>query len=173
MATHSPCALAFIYPHTSLTKIVGKPSYGTLQKLLKEVYANARTIYSTRGGGNNGHLALVMPDSEYRRRTAGVPFEPPTHPGKAPTTGALITMVEFEAAHKIHVAKEKEFQVYTQVGASLKAQLLATIESTYTNALEDPMFGFADITPLDIMAHLRTVYGQLKPDDRGALRKTL
>ena len=115
MATHSPGAMAFIYPHPNLTKIIGKPSYGTLKQLQKEIYANARTVFSTRGGGANGHLCLVMPDLEYLRRTIGVPFDPPTHPGAAPTTGAFISLVEFDSAHKVHAALEKEFRIYNQV----------------------------------------------------------
>jgi hypothetical protein len=172
MAAHSS-AMAFIYPHPTLSKIIGKPSYAALKLLQKEIYANARTVFSTRGGGNNGHLCLVMPALEYLIRTIGVPFNPPVYPGAPPTTSLFITLVEFEAAHKVHAALEKEFRIYNQVGASLKAQLLVAIDSTYTNVLEDPLFGFADVTPLAIMMHLRTHYGQLKPEERGAIRESL
>lgn len=173
MASSSSGALAFTYPHPSLTKVLGKPSYGSLKQLQKEIYANARTVFSTRGGGRNGHLCLVMPELEYLVRTTGVPFIPPTHPGAAPATAAFISLVEFDSAHKSHAALVKEFEIYTQVGASLKAQLLEAIDSTYTSTLEDPLFGFADVTPLAFMVHLRDSYGQLKPEDRGVLRESL
>jgi hypothetical protein len=78
--------MAFIYPHPTLTKIIGKPSYAALKLLQKEIYATARTVFSTRGGGNNGHLCLVMPALEYLIRTIGVPFNPPVYPGAPPET---------------------------------------------------------------------------------------
>ena len=115
MSTHSPGPLAFIYPHPILTKVIGKPTYGSLKQLQKEIYANTRTVFSTRGGGRNGHLSLVMPELEYLVRTIGVPFEPPTHPGAPPATAAFISLVKFDSAHKAHTAMVKEFQVYTQV----------------------------------------------------------
>jgi hypothetical protein len=58
-------SLPFTYPVLS-TLIIGEPTFTSLKKLRREIYANALVaITSTRGGGTNGHLALVMPS--YRR----------------------------------------------------------------------------------------------------------
>jgi hypothetical protein len=78
------------FPHPDLTIIVGKPTYATIRKLQKELYANARTIPSTLGGGHNGHLALVMMDEEYLVISA-VNYDEPIHPGTQPVHQANAT----------------------------------------------------------------------------------
>jgi hypothetical protein len=72
-----------IFPHPELTPIVGEPNNKSLQLLQKELYANARAVHSTRGGGANGHLAIIMPAPDYLTRTQ-IEFVPPVHPGVAP-----------------------------------------------------------------------------------------
>jgi hypothetical protein len=56
---------SFPLPHEQLTLIPGKLSAATIRQLKKELYANARSIHSDRGGGLNGHLGLVMPTAAY------------------------------------------------------------------------------------------------------------
>ena len=60
-----------------------KPTNTTLQLLQRQIYTNARSVPSTRGGGLLGHLAVVMNDAEYLAR-AGVAFIIPLHPGPPP-----------------------------------------------------------------------------------------
>jgi hypothetical protein len=62
MATTSTSTRSFPFPHPNLTHIVGKPTASTLKQLRKEVYANARSVHSERGGGQNGCLALAKPN---------------------------------------------------------------------------------------------------------------
>jgi hypothetical protein len=56
-------SLPFTYP--VLTPIIGEPTLASLKKLKREIYDNALAITSKRGGGKNGHLALVMPTAAY------------------------------------------------------------------------------------------------------------
>jgi len=57
--TMPTASLNFLHPQ--LMPIVGTPTNSSLKLLTKEVYANARAIPSTCGGGGHGHLGLVMP----------------------------------------------------------------------------------------------------------------
>ena len=171
MAAPSPAALVF--PHPTLTKIIGKPSYETLRQLRKEIYANARTIHSTRGGGANGHLAIIMPDIDYQLRTIGIGFTIPTHPGSAPVHAGFASPVDIDASNKLWERNVSEYNKYYQVSDCLKAQLLVAIDPTYIKELEDAEFGYADITPLMMVEHLNNNYGQLKPEQRGTIRDAL
>jgi hypothetical protein len=64
--TSTTAASGFNYPHRVLTPITDTPRYSSLQKLQKELYANAQAMHSNAGGSNHGHLALlVMPDVDY------------------------------------------------------------------------------------------------------------
>jgi hypothetical protein len=79
MAT-TTATTAFPFPHPELTPIVGKPTPPASKLLKREVFANARFVHSTRGGGTNGYLALCMAGAPYVARS-GVTFDLPVQPG--------------------------------------------------------------------------------------------
>jgi hypothetical protein len=56
-----------VLPYETLTKINSDshPLAMAIHKLKKELYANARSLNTTLGSGNYGHLDLVMPLAEY------------------------------------------------------------------------------------------------------------
>jgi hypothetical protein len=43
----------------------GKPTYETLQTLVTELKANAGSVPSTLGGGQNGHLGIILSPPRY------------------------------------------------------------------------------------------------------------
>jgi hypothetical protein len=51
------------------------------------------------------------------------------------------------------------------VQASLKQQLLAAVDYCYLQVLEDVKFGFADVTPCEMMEYLHATYGQVTQED--------
>ena len=170
--TETSSATTLMFPHPTLTPIVGKPTHSTLQKMKKQVYANARAVHSTRGGGTNGHLACVMTTQAYFAR-ANVVFDVPTHPGDAPMhtvgmTGNQITETNRQYAHDL-----SEFRIFTNTAEALKKQILKAIPETYITILEDDDFGYADVTSTDLMVHLNRSYGQITADDIENNRSTL
>ena len=58
-------ATIFVFPHTKLTKIIGKPNHDNVTLLRKEIYANAMQNKFTLGEGDNGYLGIIMPTIEY------------------------------------------------------------------------------------------------------------
>ncbi len=48
----------FNFPFGTLTPINGKPTNTTLQVLQRQLFTNARSVPSARGGGLHGHLAI-------------------------------------------------------------------------------------------------------------------
>ena len=121
MTASTPAVPVFIFPHPVLTPVKGKPSFTTLKQLRKEIYANARTIHSTRGGGVNGHLAVLMPVVEYQGRTNGVAFARPVHPGPPPVHTGFVTPVEIDDANRQHDRSILEFKTYNQASNAFKA----------------------------------------------------
>ena len=53
------------FPHRSPARIVGEPTYQSINGLLKKLYANAASIPSTLGGGRHGHVGLLMTTTLY------------------------------------------------------------------------------------------------------------
>jgi hypothetical protein len=114
-----------------------------------------------------------MPDADYQIRTNGTAFNIPTHPGAAPIHTGFATPVEITSLNKAYDRLIMEFRLYNQVSDCLKAQLLLVIDPIYTKVLEDAEFGYADVSPMAMLTHLRTTYGRLKAEDRGAIRDAL
>ena len=154
------------YPHPTLTKVLGRPTNVTLKLLQQEINTNAMSIVTNRGGGNHGHLALVIPATEYTIQAGvGNYFLTLTNPGNTPThapnaTGPQIT--EINRQFKVDV---KEFQHHNKVKNELKQQIIEAVDDKYINTLSDNLFGYANITVLTILQHLKTTYGAITPDD--------
>ena len=66
-----------------LNRIHGEPTYDTIKKLHDQVKANAASVPSTLGGGNFGHLGLVLTPAQYAL-ISNAPFDRPNHPGPIP-----------------------------------------------------------------------------------------
>jgi hypothetical protein len=85
---------SMVFPHPSLTKIVGRPNHSLLQLLQMQLYANANAISSNLGGGLHGHLALVMPPEQYLLLT-GQAFDIPDNPGKFVRLPTMLLSIKF------------------------------------------------------------------------------
>ena len=99
MTTPIPSKLPF--PHVPLTRISGKPTNASFRKLRKEVYANARAISSQRGGGQHGHLGIVMSNAAYMARV-GAAWDLPPHPGAQPNVPANAFGYQVNEAYRQH-----------------------------------------------------------------------
>ena len=151
---------SLIFDHPILTPLIVEPTNVSLQLLQKELYANARSIYSTRGGGNNGHLAIIMPDADYLLRTTNIPFTVPVHPGPVPVHADTPTAFQITETNRLFKQSiDDHLVLYTAVKAQLKQQIITAVEYTFLQLLEDPDFGFADVEPNALLVHLKTVYG--------------
>jgi hypothetical protein len=63
--------------------------------------------------------------------------------------------------------------LYNALSAALTAQLLTAINASFLSILEDPDFGFSDVTPRTMLTHLRNEYGTLTPEDLEKIRTAL
>jgi hypothetical protein len=130
--------LTFLHPE--LTIIVGKPTYATVRKLQKELYANAKTIPSMLGGGHNGHLALVMTDAEYIIISA-INYIKPVHPGAQPIHQVNATAAQITKANRLYDESLLQVALHVSVINALRQQILCTVDNKYLMALEHPDLG--------------------------------
>jgi hypothetical protein len=151
------------FPHPELTVIEGKPNNTSLQLLQRQLYTNARSVTSPHGGGNNGHLAILMSNAAYIAH-AGIDFTVPIHPGAAPLHTAAATAAQIAENIRLFNQVLADHTLYHRVATELKSQILAVVDNTYLRELEDTDFGFADITPLAMLQHLQNTYGTLTPE---------
>jgi len=147
---------------------VRTPTNHSLQVLRQELYANARAIHSTQGGGENGHLVLVMPPDHYLARTGHAFIVP--HPGNQPIHLIGATSAQITETNRQYAASFTEHQRYTNVAQELKKQILLAVERTYFNILADANFGFANVGSHMMLAHVKTSYGRVTPEELEANR---
>jgi hypothetical protein len=156
------------FPRSEFTplncSVKGKPDHTSIALLEKEVFENARAIYSPLGTGTHGHLFLVVSDARYITLTgAATAPVPPTNPGVHPVLGG--TAHEIAQAERVHKNELAQFKTCTIVDAHIKKLILAAVPATYIEELSDTVMGFANVTTLQILDHLRTTYGIISPDD--------
>ncbi len=156
-------APSLTFPHPELTALNGEPTNASLQLLQKELYSNGRAIYSTRGGGANGHLAVIMPAADYLAR-AGVDFDLPIHPGNTPVHAAGATSAQITETNRIYKQAIDEHLLVNTVREQLKQQILKAVSSRYLQILENADFGYADVTPATMLLHLKATYGRITPE---------
>jgi hypothetical protein len=152
----------FTFPHATLTPIIGKPTNTTLQLLQRQLYANARSVPSSRGDGVHGHLALLLSDEDYLAR-AGIAFIVPVHPGPPPLPVGAAAVIA--VALRVYTDTIADVTLYNNLNAALTAQILSAVNASFLSALEDPDYGFSNVSPRSMLMHLRDKYGTLTPEE--------
>ena len=151
-------ATIFVFPHTTLTKIIGKPKHENVTILRKEMYANAMQNDCTLGGGDNGYLGIIMPAVAYADKQTKegnnnpIAFVKPQPPD--PTAAASII---YSTNSSILDFKSMEGQ--------LKGQIMDAIERKYIAELDDEQYGFANITAKTLLAYIVTKYDVITHHD--------
>jgi hypothetical protein len=155
--------MSHVFPHTVLTKVVGKPDNSSIKLLKKELMANAISIPSNRGGGQYGHLILTMNANEYIA-IATHEFNVPMHPGDAPTHAQNATAPQITEENRRFLQHSKEYTTFLTAQSELKNQILAVVEPTFLAAIQHEDLGFAPVTVLQILEHLDATYGIITHD---------
>ena len=74
---------------------------------------------------------------------------------------------------RIHTEAIDAVTLYNNLSAALTAQILNAVNASFLSALEDPIFGFSDVSPRAMLEHLRTEYGTLTPEELETNRAAL
>jgi hypothetical protein len=121
--------------------------------------ANARSIEYHLGGGDLGHLGIIVLITTYATVA-------PTHPpGGAPNeiSGGTADVLLAER----HCWEEAViiFKTWTTVEQALKKQIIMAFEPMYLEILNNDMVGFANATARDMRDHLFLSYGSITDVD--------
>ena len=155
------------FPKAELTKLANdkKPTFQDIKILQKEIFSNAMTIPTTRGGGGHGYLALCMPVAEYNAMPTTADWTDPVHPGPNPTIVNPPTQHTIAEGNRIHKLALEEYATFKAIEAALPRCLTTAIPNTYINVLEDDLYGYANVAPRAIITHMKTTYGTITADD--------
>jgi hypothetical protein len=90
MMASTPDELIAGFPHSSLPKVTGEPTFEDLKVIQRLLNTNAMIVSSYAGGGRHGHLCIIMPNDEYFAITAHI-FPVPNNPGSSAEVVAGMT----------------------------------------------------------------------------------
>ena len=142
-----------------VTKVHGQPTNQDLDLLKDELLRIASSFYSELGGGAHGHAGLLLSDVDYAAMAPGTPFVVPPNPGVYPA-GAIpaAQCAQREAEHKALI---KQFQTCVGVAKGLKELILQAIDEDFVLELRAEQTGYLNVTPQQMMTHLRARWGAL------------
>jgi hypothetical protein len=89
-------------------------------------------------------------------------FLVPLHPGGPPEAAGS------SAAIAVAIRNDNDaldITLYNSLSLALTAQILTAVNSSFLSALEDPDFGFGDVTHLTMLAHLRAEFGTISSEE--------
>ena len=146
----------------TVTKIHGQPTSHDLTNLEKEIIAILANIPTTLGGGNHGHVGVIMNPTEYNTMTGGIDFVNPANPGIYPAglaaNAAAGTRAREEAIHKELIA---QFETFEGVRLGTKDLILEAVDNEYLSEIEHDTLGFLNQTPRQMIDHLLSRGGTL------------
>ena len=141
---------------------MGRPNHQAVTALEQLLYENGASIDSNLGGGNHGHLGVIMNDARYTTLT-GHAFVPPINPGGTPIIPPGTTGPQIQRIQKTFENETQLFQKYRHVDNALKQQIVTAVPRMYKKALADPVLGFTNVTSRQLLHHLQRNYGRLTP----------
>jgi hypothetical protein len=159
--TRVPDVCEIYFQHKVLTRVSGPPTFGTLRVLVDELKANASSVPSVLGGGQYGHLGLLLTAAQFETLST-TPFESPINPGPfaPPDKG---TEAQINAARDVWKEKHYTFHLNQAVEKALIAQVVSAVEPQYLSAIRNRQTGRYGSSVLAVLQHLFTTYGHITP----------
>jgi hypothetical protein len=146
----------------SVTKIHGQPKSHDLTILEKELIAILASIPTALGGGNFGHVGVIMETIAYSTMNGGIAFADPANPGVYPAglaaNAAATVRARAEAEHKELITQFKKFEGVRQGAKDL---ILEAVDNEFLIEIEHETLGFLNQTPRQMLDHLLARGGAL------------
>ena len=144
-----------------ITKIDGRPTDEDLNLLTKELTNAAGSVATQNGGGEHGHVGMVVEEAEYVTFSRNAErFLVPTNPGPYPTSvdSDKINRERQLAEHKAEVV---EYETYLRVEKYLCRMIVKSLNHEWLAKVESETMGFNHLSAKTLMTHLCNVGGSL------------
>jgi len=144
-----------------ITKIDGQPTDEDLNLLAKKLTNAAGIIATQNGGGEHGHVGMVIDEAEYITFSrTGARFVVPMNPGSYPTTADADKVIR-ECQIAEHKAECIKYETYLGVENYIRRMIVKLIDHEWLAEVESETMGFNHLSPKDLLTHLRNVGGSL------------
>ena len=144
-----------------ITKIDGQPMDEDLNLLVKELTNAAGSIATRNGGGEHGHVGMVINEVEYITfSNGGAKFVVPINPGPYPASVDTNKVIR-ERQLAEHKAECIEYETYLGVENYLCRMIVKSIDHEWLAEVESETMGFNHLSPKALLTHLCNVGGSL------------
>jgi hypothetical protein len=142
------------------TKIDGQPTDKDINKLTTQLSEVLVTISTGKGGGQLGHIGIVVPESRYVTLSVGHKLDRPVYPGPYPATASDDKKVrEREVAE--HNAEVIEFETYMACEAWARQAIVKTVDEEWISEKHNKDIGYQAVKPIKLLKLLRSAGGDL------------
>ena len=146
--------LRALFPDTSTP--YDELNFADLKRLDFDLRKVASGVPSSQGGGQHGHLGLVLAPDDYANVTKTVPWVDPPLPGEQQING---THAELLIQNQARADRKHNYQTYQNVVTFLKEMIRHRVPDKLLRSQQ------LEGTIQDIMTFLFTTYGQVDPND--------
>jgi hypothetical protein len=150
------------FPHSSLPKVTGEPTFEDLKVIRWLLNTNAMSVTSYEGGCRHGHLGIIMTNEEYFAVAVDV-FPVPSNPGPSAAVVAGMTAAVIAETTRLHKEATQVYHTYHNVDQAIKNLIIESFDDAYLNALSDEIVGYANCTSLQLLTRLLTYYAMIAP----------
>jgi hypothetical protein len=164
MTASTPDELIAGFPHFSLPKVTGEPTFEELKVIRRLLNTNAMRGASYEGGGCHGHLGIIMTNEEYFAISVDI-FPVPNNPGPSAAVVAGTTAALIAETTQLHREATQVYRTYHNVDQAIRKFIIESFDDTYLNALSDEIVGYANCTSLQLLTHLLTYYAMIAPTE--------
>jgi hypothetical protein len=164
MMASAPDELVAGFPHSSLPKVTGEPTFDDLKVIRRILNTNAMSVSSYEGGGRHGHLGIIMTNEEYFAIAVDV-FPVPNNPGLSAAVVVGMTEAVIAETTRLHREATQVYRTYHNVDQAMKKLIIEYFDDAYLNALSEKIVGYANCTSLQLLTHLLTYYAMIAPTE--------
>eukprot|EP00978_Attheya_sp_CCMP212_P022997 scaffold69585_cov24-Attheya_sp.AAC.1 len=148
------------FPHPDIPKIHGEPNRDSLIAIHELLCENVSSVTTNQGGGNHGHLMLMLSAKAYKEQTKH-DFLAPPNPGDAPAVASAgdnraQDQTSLDEAFKWAT---RLYNRYYTTNKAIKKQIESAVERDFIAELRDQLTSFSQVTAFDLMEHLYDNYG--------------
>eukprot|EP00957_Ditylum_brightwellii_P086587 6587883-Ditylum_brightwellii.AAC.1 len=109
---------------------------------------NTASIETLYGGGNHGHLGLIINPARYQQEAGQNFIIPPRTPALPMLPCQFMSQVEMDNIQQDHKAAITHYYITLNMDNALKKQLVDSVHPMYTSSLHAPLMGFTNVSSL-------------------------
>jgi hypothetical protein len=118
MTETTPDELIAGFPHSSLPKVTGDPTFEDLEVIRRLLNTNAMSVASYEDGGRHGHLGIIMTNEEYFAIAVDI-FPVTTNPGPSAAVVTGMTATVIAEMTRLHRESTQVYITYHNVDQAI------------------------------------------------------